>query len=82
MNFTRIVGFQKNNCEESLRIFSVNFENIRNFGKNIEKNFLQIFKKFQNIKMLIDKKILRKYIGNFEKSMEQFQNSWKIQGTL
>ncbi len=34
----RILGkFGRNNCEENLRIFLVNFENISNFGKDIEE---------------------------------------------
>ncbi len=35
----RLVGkFWGNNCEKNLRIFRVNFKNIRNLRKNFEKS--------------------------------------------
>ncbi len=43
----RIVGeFPGNNRDENLRIFSLNFENNMNFGKDFEKTSYNFFLKF------------------------------------
>ncbi len=47
MNFVGIVGeFCENNWEEYLRIFWVNFKNIREVGENFEKISDKFWKSF------------------------------------
>ncbi len=44
----RTVGeFWENKYKENFRLFWVNFENIRNFGKNVEKTSKKFLKNFR-----------------------------------
>ncbi len=69
----RTVGeLWENNCEENLRIFWVNFENIRNFGKEFEKISHKFGKVSEYKKILIDLKNFKKIHRKFRKNIEKF----------
>ncbi len=53
MNFMRIMGeLQGNNCEENLRIFLINFEELLENVEKLLTNFEKNFRITENIKRL------------------------------